>query len=361
MSKPTEAERKRRLEENRKKLEASLFGGGAHAAGPASDTASIAPSTTSDTTAVAQPAAGGPELYPARAIFAYEASDADGLNLEEGDEISVEQENDEWLYGAAKKSGKRGWFPKSYVEKVESGAAAAAVGQTMPAPPTVTIGDAGAAVSAPSASAATTSPATTAAAQPAKVELYRAKALYDYDGTAAGPDNLTLTEDAVLSVTQEDGDWLFGKDVATGKEGWFPTTYVEKMDARPSSPIPPGAGAPPVEGTAYLCKATVLADFTPATDEELSVKTDEVVGIVEKLEDGWWMAEKLTADRKRGLVPETYVEEIPDTGAQGVAGRGEGNASAAIALATSAAAGRVVDPAKVSKRAKRTASVRRFV
>ncbi|KAI9027097.1 hypothetical protein DFJ74DRAFT_663000 [Hyaloraphidium curvatum] len=184
--------------------------------------------------------------------------------------------------------------------------------------------------------------------------LYRAKSLYDYDGTAAGPDNLTLAEDMVVTVTKEDGDWLFGTDPA-GKEGWFPASYIEKLPEGgsaspvPPTPLPPGAGAPPVEGTAYLCKATVLADFSPASAEELAVAENEVVGIVEKLEDGWWMAEKLTADRKRGLVPATYCEEIPDTGGQGVAGKKENDASAAIALATSASAAKVVDPAVAAK------------
>jgi Pyruvate/2-oxoacid:ferredoxin oxidoreductase gamma subunit len=60
------------------------------------------------------------------------------------------------------------------------------------------------------------------------------------------------------------------------------------------------------------------------------------------------MAEKLSTGRTRGLVPATYVEEIPGSGGQGVAGARENNASAAIAMGTSGAVGKHVDPAKVS-------------
>ncbi|KAK6219294.1 hypothetical protein LQW54_002282 [Pestalotiopsis sp. IQ-011] len=56
-----------------------------------------------------------------------------------------------------------------------------------------------------------------------------------------------------------------------------------------------------------LAMARVLYDFSGPKDNELSVKSGQIIMIVQKETNGWWLAK---SSRNQGWVPSTYIEEI---------------------------------------------------
>ena len=49
---------------------------------------------------------------------------------------------------------------------------------------------------------------------------------YDYDSRA--DDDLSFKKGDFLYIISTDGNWWFAQSVATGKEGYIPSTYVTK-------------------------------------------------------------------------------------------------------------------------------------
>ncbi|KAE8231680.1 hypothetical protein CF326_g3298 [Tilletia indica] len=172
------------------------------------------------------------------------------------------------------------------------------------------------------------------------------KALYDY--AAQAPDELTLTEDDVLYVLEnDDAEWWKAKvrnpDAPEGEEkvGLVPANYVEE--------------APPLR----LSRA--LYDYAATSDEEMTVAEDELLRVYEA--DGPWLLVQKHAGEgldqgtgKLGFVPANYVDEVEAADAQEQAGivpdpeeaieeaEQEAAAEAAAAAAASAAAARAVVP-----------------
>ncbi|RXK37875.1 hypothetical protein M231_04874 [Tremella mesenterica] len=66
---------------------------------------------------------------------------------------------------------------------------------------------------------------------------------------------------------------------------------------------------------AYVAVAKALYDYTAQDPEtELSLKEDQIVYIIEKEDNDWWKAKLKETDGNQGaigLIPQTYVEEIP--------------------------------------------------
>ncbi|CAD6924658.1 unnamed protein product [Tilletia controversa] len=165
------------------------------------------------------------------------------------------------------------------------------------------------------------------------------KALYDYAAQAA--DELTLAEDDVLYVLEnDDAEWWKAKvrnpDAPEGEEdkvGLVPANYVEE--------------APPLR----LSRA--LYDYAATSDEELTVAEDELLRVYEA--DGPWLLVQKHADGgldqgtgKLGFVPANYVDEVEAADAQEQAGivpdpeeaieEAEQEAAATAAAAAAAAA-----------------------
>ncbi|KAK4458800.1 P-loop containing nucleoside triphosphate hydrolase protein [Cladorrhinum samala] len=70
------------------------------------------------------------------------------------------------------------------------------------------------------------------------------------------------------------------------------------------APPPPPPAAPPAKPK---MQAKVLYDFAGSKENELSVKKDEIIEIVQKENNGWWLAK---GPDGQAWVPAAYVEEI---------------------------------------------------
>ncbi|RSL52771.1 Myosin-1 [Fusarium duplospermum] len=74
----------------------------------------------------------------------------------------------------------------------------------------------------------------------------------------------------------------------------------------PPPPPPPAAPARPASPPKVLAK--VLYDFAAQRANELSIHTNEIVEIVQKDENGWWLAKNQQTEQ-RAWIPAAYVQE----------------------------------------------------
>ncbi|KAI9218980.1 hypothetical protein BC828DRAFT_387198 [Blastocladiella britannica] len=126
-------------------------------------------------------------LYMATAQYAYEATNAEEMDLAEFDRIEVLEVDDEWGRGRKAGSTIEGWFPMSYIKQGAQKESAAA---------------------------------DTAASA-------RGMMLYDYTATAS--DELTVNADVHVDILDDATDpdwWLVG---VNGERGLVPANYVERM------------------------------------------------------------------------------------------------------------------------------------
>ncbi|KAI9199592.1 uncharacterized protein BJ171DRAFT_518017 [Polychytrium aggregatum] len=101
-----------------------------------------------------------------------------------------------------------------------------------------------------------------------------------------------------------------GFDSTTASIPVSPSTAIPEEGAE--STIPPAAHATLAGSDRVLSKTKVIFDFDGAPDSaELSVKVDEILDVLEKLDDGWWRCRKSdNGELKEGFVPGNYTEEI---------------------------------------------------
>ncbi|KAI9190379.1 hypothetical protein H9P43_001813 [Blastocladiella emersonii ATCC 22665] len=186
------------------------------------------------------------------------------------------------------------------------------------------------------------------------------KALFEYQ--PAQPDELFLAAGAVVKVLDgSEADWLFGEDVATGKQGWFPENYITPIaepDAGPAPSLParappkspppvpsaaptaappaaPPAAAPPAvpqspppaEPTAASPepeapeqqqpqeprKARVEYDYSPQNQGELALAAGETITILttDSGVHGWYRGE---ANGATGIFPANHVKLLDGAG-----------------------------------------------
>ncbi|XP_018428738.1 PREDICTED: CD2-associated protein isoform X2 [Nanorana parkeri] len=155
---------------------------------------------------------------------------------------------------------------------------------------------------------------------------------YDYD--AVHEDELSIrVGDIIKNVKKlDDEGWLEGD--LHGKRGAFPDNFVKenKKDAEPKEEnVPkrekpgnvaslvqrmsvygiPGIGPPPQnrsfkrKSKKRQCK--VLFDYFPQNEDELELKTGDVLEITEEVEEGWWSG---TYSGRSGLFPSNFVKEL---------------------------------------------------
>ena len=70
-----------------------------------------------------------------------------------------------------------------------------------------------------------------------------------------------------------------------GKQGYFPSNYVQEASSSEN--------------------VTALYEYDAQEANELSFKEGDVIKIVKKNEDGWWLGE---LRGKQGLLPSSYVQ-----------------------------------------------------
>ncbi|TCD66409.1 hypothetical protein EIP91_001400 [Steccherinum ochraceum] len=115
---------------------------------------------------------------------------------------------------------------------------------------------------------------------------YRVRSLYAYEGQR--PEDLTFSENVMIvaNPSKSGGDWWYGKVVRDGKAGFFPNTYVEKIQA---------------------AQAKALYDYTGNNPDELPFQEGDTLAIVDRTDADWWKAEK---EGMVFIVPAAYLEAV---------------------------------------------------
>lgn len=184
------------------------------------------------------------------------------------------------------------------------------------------------------------------------------KMLYPFAGD--GPDQLNVSEGIQVTILEDDGAWMTVR-TSTGAEGIVPTSYVERiasappapafelparpvsrpveLPAREDSPSPPPPAQPPRHERRILApppmmgggkvgkrgppppvrprgaskrkdpKIKALYSYEPQGDDEIEMQAGEEFVVVERDVGGW--VKVRTESGHEGLVPGTYVEDVP--------------------------------------------------
>ncbi|XP_067313836.1 sorbin and SH3 domain-containing protein 2 isoform X2 [Pseudorasbora parva] len=234
------------------------------------------------------------EKLPARAIYDFKAQTAKELTFKKGETVYITRQIDNnWYEGEYR--GHVGIFPISYVEKIPPSE------KNQPARPP----------------------------PPAKNrEIGEAIARYNFNADTNVELSLRKGEHVTL-LRQVDKNWFEGKIPGTNKQGIFPVSYVDvvKKTTVQSTGQPPGPNIPtsfssdrlnsrsqrqayvhdPLQGVGEAFQA--LYNYMPRNEDELELKEGDVVDVMEKCDDGWFVG---TCRRTKffGTFPGNYVKRL---------------------------------------------------
>ncbi|KYO27573.1 sorbin and SH3 domain-containing protein 1 isoform E [Alligator mississippiensis] len=237
------------------------------------------------------------EMRPARAKFDFKAQTLKELPLQKGDIVYIYKQIDQnWYEG--EHHGRVGIFPRSYIELL---------------PPAEK-------------------------AQPKKMsplqvlEYGDAVAKFNFNGDTQVEMSFRKGERITL-IRRVDENWYEGKISGTGRQGIFPVTYVEvlkrpvvknaidyadplmshspnrSMSASPQQPQAQQQGASPDRSQTPqdIVSYQAVYSYTPQNDDELELRDGDIVDVMEKCDDGWFVG---TSRRTRqfGTFPGNYVK-----------------------------------------------------
>ncbi|XDV37132.1 hypothetical protein PO909_006786 [Leuciscus waleckii] len=234
------------------------------------------------------------EKLPARAIYDFKAQTAKELTFKKGETVYITRQIDNnWYEGEYR--GHVGIFPISYVEKIPPSE------RHQPARPP----------------------------PPAQNrEIGEAIARYNFNADTNVELSLRKGERVIL-LRQVDKNWFEGKIPGTNKQGIFPVSYVDvvKKTTVQSTGQPPGPNIPtsycsdrlnsrsqrqayvhdPLQGVGEAFQA--LYNYMPRNEDELELKEGDVVDVMEKCDDGWFVG---TCRRTKffGTFPGNYVKRL---------------------------------------------------
>ncbi|KAG1962855.1 sorbin and SH3 domain-containing protein [Pimephales promelas] len=234
------------------------------------------------------------EKLSARAIYDFKAQTAKELTFKKGDTVYITRQIDNnWYEGEYR--GHMGIFPISYVEKIPPSERHQ---PARPPPPTQSR------------------------------EIGEAIARYNFNADTNVELSLRKGERVIL-VRQVDKNWFEGKIQGTNKQGIFPVSYVDvvKKTTVQSTGQPPGPNIPtnyssdrlnsrsqrqayvhdPLQGVGEAFQA--LYNYMPRNEDELELKEGDVVDVMEKCDDGWFVG---TCRRTKffGTFPGNYVKRL---------------------------------------------------
>ncbi|XP_054019291.1 sorbin and SH3 domain-containing protein 1 isoform X15 [Dryobates pubescens] len=239
----------------------------------------------------------GSEMRPARAKFDFKAQTLKELPLQKGDIVYIYKQIDQnWYEG--EHHGRVGIFPQSYIELL---------------PPAEK-------------------------AQPKKqsplqvLEYGDAIAKFNFNGDTQVEMSFRKGERITL-IRRVDENWYEGKISGTNRQGIFPVTYVEvlkrpvvknaidypdpptsvspnrSMTASPQQPQAQQQGTSPDRSHTPrdIVSYQALYSYTPQNDDELELRDGDIVDVMEKCDDGWFVG---TSRRTRqfGTFPGNYVK-----------------------------------------------------
>ncbi|XP_039950443.1 intersectin-2 isoform X3 [Bactrocera neohumeralis] len=273
------------------------------------DTAALT-ETTTNAAAPADTTGPAPEGFVKyRAIYEFTARNQDEITFVPGDIILVPLEQNAepgWLAGEI--NGHTGWFPETYVEKLEDDYATAT---TTPAITAET--DTSEQISGYAAQDAfnDNSQSLGADAHNGEVEYYIAA--YPYASTEVG--DLSFNAGEMVMVIKKEGDWWTGT-IGT-RTGMFPSNYVQKADVGTASvdTALDIAGAFDEQKGMRAKRseiAQVIAPYEATSPEQLSLTRGQLIMIRKKTDSGWWEGELQAKGRRRqiGWFPATYVKVL---------------------------------------------------
>uniref|UniRef100_A0AAQ5YQF1 Intersectin 2b n=1 Tax=Amphiprion ocellaris TaxID=80972 RepID=A0AAQ5YQF1_AMPOC len=220
------------------------------------------------------------------------------------DETTEREEG--WLYGS--RQGKMGWFPESYVERVDRSDAAnntAAASPKMPLQSQLSN-------ALEAAKAAGTKSAFTPTHSPNPISFYiltttqvvgnlLAQALCSW--TAKTDNHLNFNKDDVIQVLEQQENWWLGE--LNGEQGWFPKTYVTLLGEEESSDMkssPPDA--PESSDSLQFEEYVALYTYESPERGDLTFSEGDVI-LVSKREGEWWNG---SIGDRTGVFPSNYVK-----------------------------------------------------
>uniref|UniRef100_A0A8B9FEE1 Sorbin and SH3 domain containing 1 n=1 Tax=Amazona collaria TaxID=241587 RepID=A0A8B9FEE1_9PSIT len=231
----------------------------------------------------------GSEMRPARAKFDFKAQTLKELPLQKGDIVYIYKQIDQnWYEG--EHHGRVGIFPRSYIELLPPAEKAQ---PKKPSPLQV-------------------------------LEYGDAIAKFNFNGDTQVEMSFRKGERITL-IRRVDENWYEGRISGTSRQGIFPVTYVEVLK-RPvvknaiDYPDPPMSlspnrsitASPQVFGLDMASYSTLVSyqalySYTPQNDDELELRDGDIVDVMEKCDDGWFVG---TSRRTRqfGTFPGNYVK-----------------------------------------------------
>ncbi|XP_068150506.1 intersectin-1 isoform X3 [Drosophila tropicalis] len=240
-----------------------------------------------------------------RAVYEFSARNAEEITFVPGDIILVPLEQNAepgWLAGEI--NGHTGWFPESYVEKLEDDAA----GVEPPDAATETFAAINDSYNDNTVASAISEPE---AASTGDVEYYIAA--YPYESAEEG--DLSFGAGEMVMVIKKEGEWWTG--TIGNRTGMFPSNYVQKADvgtaAVPSSQVAAGVESAEQGMRAKRSEiAQVIAPYEATSTEQLSLTRGQLIMIRKKTDSGWWEGELQAKGRRRqiGWFPATYVKVL---------------------------------------------------
>ncbi|XP_041910775.1 sorbin and SH3 domain-containing protein 2 isoform X6 [Arvicola amphibius] len=217
------------------------------------------------------------EKLPAKAVYDFKAQTSKELSFKKGDTVYILRKIDQnWYEG--EHHGRVGIFPISYVEKLTPPEKA----QPARPPPPVQPGEIG-------------------------------EAIAKYNFNADTNVELSLRKgDRIILLKRVDQNWYEGKIPGSNRQGIFPVSYVEviKKNAKgaedyPDPPLPhsyssdrvhslssnkphrSGFTHDNIQGQGEPFQA--LYNYTPRNEDELELRESDVVDVMEKCDDGWFV------------------------------------------------------------------------
>ncbi|XP_057286279.1 sorbin and SH3 domain-containing protein 1 isoform X26 [Pezoporus wallicus] len=237
------------------------------------------------------------EMRPARAKFDFKAQTLKELPLQKGDIVYIYKQIDQnWYEG--EHHGRVGIFPRSYIELLPP---AEKAHPKKPSPLQV-------------------------------LEYGDAIAKFNFNGDTQVEMSFRKGERITL-IRRVDENWYEGRISGTNRQGIFPVTYVEvlkrpvvknaidypdppmslspnrSMTASPQQPQAQQQGTSPDRSQTPrdIVSYQALYSYTPQNDDELELRDGDIVDVMEKCDDGWFVG---TSRRTRqfGTFPGNYVK-----------------------------------------------------
>ena len=146
----------------------------------------------------------------------------------------------------------------------------------------------------------------------------QAKVLHDYPAQAENQISLKRGQIVPIISAGPKGGWSKGKELGSGKQGYFPSDYVEMLpDAAPIQQAVKVIPPPPIPKAAEMVaapilRATAMFDFAGTGKNEMPLKIGQVVEIVQRGKPGAWTKGNL------GAFPTDYVQFMDTPAVQSV-------------------------------------------